>query len=224
MSVGLWSILADTGPFARAILVILLIFSIVSWAIMVERARFFRRLRRDAERFLRSSRKAATLADLYALAGRERGNPLARLCLAGQRELAARSGLGEPSTPGAAGAELAAIRRALESAAIEETARFEGALAFLATAGSVTPFVGLLGTVWGVMSAFADMGRQGQANLAVVAPGIAEALIATAAGLATAIPAVMGYNYFVGRVRAGSSLLEAFSLEFLNRIERERGS
>jgi biopolymer transport protein TolQ len=228
MRVDLWTILGDTGPFARIILVVLFIFSVISWAIMLERGRYFAGLRRDSERFFTAARKAAGAADVFALAARERNTSLGRLGLAGQRELSARwnrSGArreGEsrrPLTP----EDREAIRRALDAAALEENARHESRLSFLATTGSVMPFVGLLGTVWGVMTAFFDMGRQGQANLAVVAPGIAEALIATAAGLGAAIPAVMGYNFFVGKVRTAMSTLETFSLEFMNLIDREYG-
>ena len=219
MTVDVWSILAGTGAFARAILVFLLAFSVTSWAIMLERGRYFRRVSGQSERFLQSARRANRTADLFALAGRERQSALGRLALAGHRELSARTVADKPLDAG----DLAAIRRSLDGAIIEETGRFESRLGFLATTGSVTPFVGLLGTVWGVMTAFFDMGRQGQANLAVVAPGIAQALIATAAGLGAAIPAVLGYNYFVGRVRAASALLDVFSMEFLNLIDREYG-
>jgi biopolymer transport protein TolQ len=219
MKVDVWAILADTGPFARVILFVLLGFSVGSWAIMIDRWRFFRQLRAESARFLDSARRAHRSADLFALGGRERHSALGRLTLAGQRKLSARTVPEKPLGPD----DLAGIRRTLDAAMIEETGRLEARLGFLATTGSLTPFVGLLGTVWGVMTAFFDMGRQGQANLAVVAPGIAEALIATAAGLGAAIPAVIGYNFFVGKVRAASASFEVFSLEFLNLIDREYG-
>src|SRR6185295_6366889 len=101
-----------------------------------------------------------------------------------------------------------------------EVTRLEGRLSFLATTASVTPFVGLFGTVWGIMNAFGDIGRMGSANLSVVAPGISEALITTATGLAAAIPAAVFYNFFSSRVRVLSAMLDDFALEFLNIVER----
>jgi biopolymer transport protein TolQ len=115
---------------------------------------------------------------------------------------------------------LGAIKRALDQAATAELTRLEKNLGFLATTGSIAPFIGLFGTVWGIMNSFRDIGRQGSANLATVAPGIAEALVATAFGLVAAIPAVVLYNYFLGRIKMITAEMDNFSSELLNIIER----
>jgi biopolymer transport protein TolQ len=115
---------------------------------------------------------------------------------------------------------LGAIKRALDQATTAELTRLEKNLGFLATTGSIAPFIGLFGTVWGIMNSFRDIGRQGSANLATVAPGIAEALIATAFGLLAAIPAVVLYNYFLGRIKMLTAEMDNFSSELLNIIER----
>lgn len=215
---GLGSIFADAGLFARFILLVLSLFSVVSWAIMVERWLALGRARRDIRRFLEESRKLRNGADLAAFAIRNPENPLGRIALAGQREIANRRRGGETD----AGAPvLSAVQRAMEVAALEESARVESRLGFLATTGNVSPFIGLLGTVWGIMDAFMAMGLRGNASLPVVAPGIAEALVTTAAGLAAAIPAVIGYNYFLGRVRALSLSMDGFVMEAANLVERE---
>lgn len=215
---GLGSVFADAGLFARAILFALALFSVASWAIMIDRWLALGRARRDIRRFLEESRKLRSGADLVALALRHPDNPLARVARAGQRELASRRRGGEPE---AGAPSPASMQRAMEVAALEEASRLESRLGFLATTGSVSPFVGLLGTVWGIMNAFMRMGLQGNASLPVVAPGIAEALVATAAGLAAAIPAVIGYNYFLGRVRSLTLALDGFVMEAANLAERE---
>jgi biopolymer transport protein TolQ len=112
------------------------------------------------------------------------------------------------------------LSRTIQYARMKEIAQQERNLIFLATTGNVTPFVGLFGTVWGIMDAFASIGQAGSANLGAVAPGVAEALITTAAGLGTAIPAVIAYNYFLNRVRRSATEMEMFSLEFLTLAER----
>jgi biopolymer transport protein TolQ len=112
------------------------------------------------------------------------------------------------------------IERAMRKSANEEAALMESYLPFLATTGSATPFIGLFGTVWGIMNAFSGIAASGSATLATVAPGIAEALVATAAGLAAAIPSVMAYNYFLNRVRAIATRIDSFTIEFVNFLER----
>ena len=112
------------------------------------------------------------------------------------------------------------VERALRRSANAESTAMESMTAFLATVGSTAPFIGLFGTVWGIMKAFQDIGRMGSANLATVAPGISEALIATAAGLAAAIPAVIAYNFFLARIRVLEGEMEAFSSDFLNIVKR----
>jgi len=126
----------------------------------------------------------------------------------------------EDNEEGLGGERLDAVHRAMRRAAALEIARLERYLPFLATTASATPFIGLFGTVWGIMASFHGIGQQGSANLAVVAPGISEALIATAAGLAAAIPAVIAYNYFVNRVKHWATEMEGFTMDLLNLVAR----
>jgi biopolymer transport protein TolQ len=210
----------SAGPVAKAVLVILLVFSIVSWALIVEKWWQFRRLRRQTLAFHRVFREGRRPSFVQATAKKFRESPLAQLYGACYQEL---SGVGEvvdhlldDAEEGLPPERLEMVDRTLRRTSALEIARLERYLPFLATTASATPFIGLFGTVWGVMSAFQGIGQQGSANLAVVAPGISEALIATAAGLGAAIPAVIGYNYFVNRVKHWATEMEGFSLELLN--------
>jgi biopolymer transport protein TolQ len=221
----LWSLLRQAGPAARVILLILAVFSVLSWAVMWDRWRVVRGAERETDRYLELFRSAQSLnqvreqGEAYAL------TPLARIFRNGYQELAqAAPRRGEPQpTEALREIGLRNVDRALGRAAREESARLERGLGFLATTASVTPFIGLLGTVWGIMNAFQGIGRSGSASLAVVAPGIAEALINTAAGLAAAIPAVLGYNHFLGRLRRLGVRMENFSSEFAARADRILG-
>ena len=161
---------------------------------------------------------------VHAAARKLRESPLAQLYSAAYHEV---SGVPEVADPvlddgdeGLPADRLEAVHRALRRAAGLEVAALERYLPFLATTASAAPFIGLFGTVWGVMTAFHGIGTQGSASLAVVAPGISEALVATAAGLGAAIPAVMGYNYFVNRVRHWATEMDGFMLDLLNILSR----
>ncbi len=203
------ALVASSGLFAKFILLLLLGISVYSWAIIVERLRLYQRVQHDDRVFLTGFR-AAPNADPPPQA--HPASILARLAHTGQRTL------GNPApavAPDASRYDLA--QRAMERAAGDELARLERHVGFLATAGSVSPFIGLMGTVWGVMSAFLSIGAQGSASLVVVAPGIAEALITTVAGLAAAIPAVVGYNHLLARLRVISNASTAFVTEYLDR-------
>jgi biopolymer transport protein TolQ len=204
--------------------VVLLLFSIVSWALIVEKWWQFRRIRRQSAAFLKAFREGRRASALVGASRKLRESPLANLYLAGYHEVAGISEIADrvldEADEGLPADRLDAVHRALRRAAGQEIARLERYLPFLATTASVAPFIGLFGTVWGVITAFHGIGQQGSASLAVVAPGISEALIATAAGLGAAIPAVMGYNFFVNRVRHWGTEMDGFMLEFLNILSR----
>ena len=214
----------QAGPVAKAILAILGIFSIVSWALIVDKAWQFRRIRRQTIEFLKVFRDGRRPSIIYAVARRTRESPLAQLYTAAYQEV---SGLVDVADRVVDDADenlpperLEAVSRALRRAAALEVALLERYLPFLATTASAAPFIGLFGTVWGIMAAFHGIGQQGSASLAVVAPGISEALIATAAGLGAAIPAVIGYNYFVNRVKHWATEMDGFTLDLLNLLSR----
>jgi biopolymer transport protein TolQ len=168
-------------------------------------------------------RDARRFSLVYGAAKKHRESPLAQLYLAGGQEVAAAMGgveiadrMLEEGDEGLGSDRLDAVNRAMRRASGSEIERMERYLPFLATTASSAPFIGLFGTVWGIMTSFQNIGAQGSANLAVVAPGISEALIATAAGLGAGIPAVMGYNFFVNRVKYWASEMDGFALDLLN--------
>lgn len=204
------SLVWNSGPFAKIILVVLLVMSVYSWAVIWNRLQRYMRVERANRVFLASFRKLKPGADCKLVCEQHPDSSLAKVALAGQRTLDQ-----HPGSPTATRADLA--QRAMDRSASEETAKLERHVGFLATTGSVSPFIGLMGTVWGVMSAFLNIGAQGSASLVVVAPGIAEALIATVAGLAAAIPAVVGYNHLVGRIRDLENSAAHLASEFLER-------
>jgi biopolymer transport protein TolQ len=224
LSSGVLDLILHAGPVAKFVLVVLLLFSIVSWALIVEKWWQLRRVRRQTLGFVKIFREARRPATVHAAARKFRDSPLAQLYAAAYGEI---SGLPDvmdqvidDGDEGLPPERLDAVHRAMRRAAGLEIAQLERYLPFLATTASATPFIGLFGTVWGIMSSFHGISTQGSASLAVVAPGISEALIATAAGLAAAIPAVMGYNYFVNRVRHWATEMEGFILDLLNMLSR----
>lgn len=230
-----FELILRAGPMGKLVLLILLGFSIASWAIILQKWRLMRRVKRETRMFREIFAESDNLPLVYAATKQYHVSPLARIFAAGYAELRAhlntklplrgRNGVvdeidGDTAhTPGAF--EIERFRRMLTLVASEETLRLERLLTFLATTGSATPFIGLFGTVWGVMNAFHGIGLRGSATLATVAPGISEALIATAAGLAAAIPAVVAYNYFVSQIRVMTTEMENFSAEFVSYAERE---
>jgi biopolymer transport protein TolQ len=216
--------------FSKVILLILFAFSVASWAIILERWWTFRGAERRARAFLMNFRRADSLTSFWLGAGRNRDNPLARIFHQAMKQVGANPGNPQPAAAleardsgPKAPVSVETLRRVLEQSTTEELALLERNLGFLATTGSTCPFIGLLGTVWGVMSAFMSMGREGSASLTVVAPGIAEALIVTAMGLFAAIPAVIGYNLFVTRSQRFARRMDSFGLEILNRVEKGIG-
>jgi biopolymer transport protein TolQ len=224
---GLLKIIADSSPLTQAVLGILIIFSIVSWAIILFKTFSYRRVERQSATFLEVFRRSQKFSEVQAICPSLPQSPLVGVFQAGYAELNAQFRLAPAaqSSPSATPARpilksLEAVDRALIRAATTEVNRLERRLTFLATTASVTPFIGLFGTVVGITIAFQRIGATGSTNLAVVGPGISEALIATAAGLFAAIPAVIYYNHFVHRVKDFSATLDDFSLEFLNIAER----
>lgn len=224
-----FSLVLHSGPVAKFVLLILAVFSVMSWAIMVERYKAMGRAEQQDKVLLEQFRSRASLADLRDTCESLPYSPLAHVYRAGFRELA-RSAHDAPYSEGGGGVAVAtketgtvssrALERVMISASSEAQEGLERYLSFLASTASATPFIGLFGTVWGIMNAFRDIGMVGTTNLATVAPGISEALIATAAGLFAAIPAVLGYNYFNNRLRAIGNRLDNFIAESLNRFDR----
>ena len=213
---------------SQVVLVILLLFSGVSWGIILYKFWQFGRSSRQTSTFLEIFRKSSKFSEVQAVCPTLSDSPLVGLFQSGYTELNSQlraAGNPEPAKPLPAGGRptlksLDAVDRALLRATTVEMTKLERRVTFLATTASITPFIGLFGTVWGIMTAFQRIGSQGSTSLAVVGPGIAEALIATAAGLFAAIPAVFFYNHFTNRVKHFSAEMDDFSLEFLNISER----
>ena len=197
----------------------LLVFSILSWAIIIRKFRVFRAAKIESLEFLKVFRQSKKLSEIRAFCRTLKQSPLPEVFQSGYREVESQAAL----TEGAAKPRiksLEAVRRALQIGASTELGRLEQWLVWLATTGGVTPFVGLFGTVWGIIDAFHGLATGGGATLQSVAPGIAEALITTAAGLFAAIPAVIAYNIFLQRIKEFATQMDDFSLEFLNMTER----
>ncbi len=220
--VGSW--VGHTGPVARGVLVLLVLFSLLSWAIIIYKGIALSRAMRESRTFLQVFRKSSKFSEVNAVCVQLKVSPLVGVFQAGYLEV--NQQVRGATTPAAGAAakpvvkSLESLTRALVRAATGEITRLERRVSFLATTASVTPFIGLFGTVWGIMNAFSDIGRMGSANLAVVAPGISEALITTAAGLAAAIPAAVFFNVYNSRIKVLASMMDDFALEFLNIVER----
>jgi biopolymer transport protein TolQ len=214
----LGSILEQTGWVARAVLALLLFFSVISWGMIFQKLSLFGRVRRQSDQFLRIFRATRGVANPQALAAA--GSPFANVYAAGYRELQFQVGThpGNPEPPRLK--SLSAVTVNMQLASAEEVRRVEKGMTWLATTGSVTPFIGLFGTVWGIIDAFSGLGTAGSASLRAVAPGISEALVTTAAGLFTAIPAVIFYNNFLGDIRDLAQRLDTFALEVTAQIEK----
>ena len=227
---GVGEIVLNAGPMVQFVLVILLFFSVVSWAIIFEKLRSIRRADRESRNFLDVFWKRKNLSVIFEESKKMGNSPVANVFQAGYIEMSKLSKVkpspdkaGNPGSIGSMSTELGGVdnvSRALRQAVSIESRRLEKALPFLATTGNTSPFIGLFGTVWGIMDAFRSIGIKGSASLSVVAPGISEALIATAAGLAAAIPAVVAYNHYLNKIRTITSDMEDFSSEFLSIVER----
>jgi len=211
------------GPIVKLVLLLLIGFSVVSWAIIFLKFRLLRGIERNQAGFARAFAEGKSLSALYEQAEKGEKSPLTEVFRAGYIELTRiQRERGEASQGGrTAPFPVENVYRAMYKTTHEQVGGMEDLLPFLATTGSATPFIGLFGTVWGIMNAFSGIATTGNATLATVAPGIAEALIATAAGLAAAIPSVMAYNYFLTRVRTVHTRIDSFTAEFINFLERK---
>lgn len=223
MSMSIITMIAHAGPMVKLVMLTLLLFSVVSWAIVIMKQVMFRRARVATHGFLEIFWKCKTLNDACKAAGEHPQSPEAAVFVAGYTEL---KKISQAQAAGEATLEMQLatmdnLKRTVRKAQLQESDRLGRSLAFLATTGSATPFIGLFGTVWGIMTSFQDIGVRGSASLAVVAPGISEALVATAAGLAVAIPAVIFYNYFSNKLADSDTEVESFTSDFLNLVERD---
>lgn len=214
----LWQAFSGSGVVGQLVLAILLIFSLGSWAVMLLVWSRFRRAASASQLFHGIFRRSRKLSEVQAASNQLPQSPLAGVFRAGYAEIEAQV-RGHAENAGKI-RSLPAVERALQRATRAESSRLSRTLGFLATTASATPFIGLFGTVWGIMNAFTAIGITGNASIVAVAPGIAEALINTAAGLFAAIPALIAYNAFAQRLRRFRGEMEEFSLEMLNLTER----
>jgi biopolymer transport protein TolQ len=209
-------LIKNASTVVKLVLMLLLAFSIISWAVIIFKLMEYRRARKNSLRFLEFFKKNKNFSEINNTKSLYGNNPLGEIFRFGYREISLQSG--NSQTLGKL--DLESVHRALLRASNSEITRFERLNGFLATCASATPFIGLFGTVWGIMSSFQQIGIQMNANLATVAPGIAEALIATALGLFAAIPAVIFYNLLLNKLKVLIAMMEDFVLEFLNLSEK----
>lgn len=226
MQLSITSMILQAGPVGQLVMLTLLIFSLASWAIVFSKYRLYRKVRLDSEDFLETFWSSNNLSEAYEAAEEFEYSPEASVFIAGYNELQkinrVRSGDDNKNeTLEMQMATMDNLKRSIRKTEMQEVNQLGSALSFLATTGSATPFIGLFGTVWGIMASFHDIGMRGSASLAVVAPGISEALVATAAGLAVAIPAVIFYNLFSNKLSYIDGEIHNFSTDFLNLVERD---
>ena len=228
MQLSISNMIMHAGPMGQLVMLTLLIFSLASWSIIFMKTRLFKKVATETDAFLEAFWTSKTLKDADDSARRFPLSPEAAVFSAGFSELQKinkiRSSKDQNTNNESLEMQLATmdnLKRAIRKAESQEVADLGKSLPFLATTGSAAPFIGLFGTVWGIMASFHDIGMRGSASLAVVAPGISEALVATAAGLAAAIPAVIAYNYFANRLGDIENEIQNFSTDFLNLVERD---
>jgi biopolymer transport protein TolQ len=231
--IDLIHMITNAGLMVQFVLLMLLLFSVTSWAIILIKYRYIKRAFKQSTEFTEFFWKSRDLSNAFAKAKQLHGSPLARIFRIAYVELKKTSQSGGSSDSGPSQssgdnltfstrfAGMDNVKRALRRAINTEMTRMTQMVPFLATTGNTAPFIGLFGTVWGIMNSFHGIGQRGSANLAVVAPGISEALVATAAGLAAAIPAVIAFNFFMNKIRTVETELQSFSADFLNIVERD---
>jgi len=214
LQLNLWDLVESSGPLPKAVLAILLVGSLLSWAVILMKWASFRRARSSNRRFLRAFRKAPTLDTIAAASEQFNRSPLVVVFDFGysevSRQMKSRGSVTNPLS----------LERTLQLGLSEELTRLERNMSVLATTATVSPFIGLFGTVWGIIDAFQQLSTAGAASLRAVAPGISEALITTAMGLFVAIPAAVAYNIFGSSIKEFGARMEDFQLEFLNLTER----
>ena len=218
------SLIFAASPVVKGVLLLLAFMSVASWYVIGSKALYLGPGARAIQQFLDAFWKTQRLDDVWKLTEETSPSPVSEVFRAGYVELAKlrrrRTEQGSTADPETHLGDLESIQRALERARTTAVTEMENRVPLLATTASAGPFIGLFGTVWGIMNSFRNIGAKGAANLATVAPGIAEALVATAIGLVAAIPAVMAYNYFVRRIRVVSADMETFANDFLNIVRR----
>ncbi|MCX6566877.1 MAG: protein TolQ [Candidatus Aminicenantes bacterium] len=221
---NIFKLITEASVVVQAILFILMFFSVFSWTIIIFKRKTFRTASAKSKKFLEVFKKSRSLTEVNEAAKSYAGSPAAALFLAGYKEMAYLAKQQQSAPEANGGSRLENLSRALTKASNAEVARMEKMMGFLATTGSVSPFIGLLGTVWGIMDTFIKIGVTGSTSLVSVVPGIAEALIATAVGLFAAIPAVIAYNMFLHQLKDQITDMEDFSLELLTIAERLYGT
>lgn len=207
-------LLLRASPIAKIVLALLAIFSLASWTIIFTKWRALRSAEKATKNFLSRFRSRAKLSDVYIDSETSNASPLARVFLAGYEEITSQIGEGSREVR-----SIEAISRVLQSASIAEVTQLERSLSWLATTANASPFIGLFGTVVGIVIAFMGLSGASASSIQAVAPGIAEALIATAAGIGAAVPAAIFYNYFLNRVKLLTATMDRFTLELLNLVE-----
>lgn len=216
---SLWSLIANSGLVAQLVLLILLAFSVFSWSIIFKKYRFFKEVREQSGAFFEEFGRSHSLSEIYRSCERFPKSPLAGIFKAAYTQL--HQDIGDSAEGGeTALSNPRALERALSRASISEMTVLERSLSWLATTGAVTPFIGLFGTVVGIINAFQGLGEGSTTTIQAVAPGISEALVATAAGLFAAIPAVIGYNHFVNDLKVFGAEMDDFASELLSLLER----
>jgi biopolymer transport protein TolQ len=222
------SLMLNSSVMAKSVLLLLLVFSVVSWAIILQKYFFFKNARDEDRRFLSYFIKTNNFLNIHTYARELEYSTVARIFIVGYRELYVFQEMSQSKNANEfisenekfiSARELKGISLAINKAINAEISRLSRRLDFLATTGSTAPFIGLFGTVWGIMTSFSTIGFQGSASIGGVAPGVAEALIATAAGLIAAIPAVVFYNYLSDQIRTFTSDMDDFSQDFLYLLE-----
>jgi len=219
---NVWTMIIVAGPVVKLVLIMLVVFSILCWTVILAKIRRFRQARLGNEDFERLFWESPSLTQAHTHARTMPGIPMAGVFLEGYKELKRLQKCpNKRDTALSLRVWLETLERSINKGIQEELATMERTLPFLATTGNAAPFIGLFGTVWGIMSSFHSIGLKGSASLATVAPGISEALIATAAGLAAAIPAVIAFNGFMSQMGQMEIQLQGFSNDFLNTVERQ---
>lgn len=222
---GFFDMVRNAGPMVKFIMLSLVVLSLACWCIILLKARLVRRAQKESEQFVNYFRQRKNYSSLFRETEPLDDSHLAQIFRIGYTELnrlgksLETRNLQELSTNPEV--VLENVDRAIRGGIMAERQRFESWLPLLATTGSTAPFIGLFGTVWGIMTSFHEIGLKGSANLAVVAPGISEALVATAMGLAAAIPAVVAYNHFANRIKTIETEMSHFAADFLNILKRD---
>jgi len=224
---GIWQILGQTSLFGAIILIILVCFSLVSWSIMFNKWRLFKRVDNENDSFLKGFRKTPKFSGVLNQAKALQNTPLSGVFVSAYNEISdiistkREEGSLNDDAPPLTRKDVELVNMTLERSTVEQIAVLEKRVVFLATTANASPFLGLLGTVVGVMDAFWSIGERGSASLAVVAPGIAEALLATIVGLAAAIPAVIGFNWATNRIKGYFDIASNFAIEFETRVRKD---